>query len=87
MSYMYYSVVGALVTVSVGCIVSLCTASDSDKYDRKLVHPMILRTTREPKEGKVNLCSADICTPKSSKSSNLVGIVNPIVTVENKVNT
>lgn len=39
MSYMYYSVFGSIVTVSVGMIVSLMTSSE--EYDPKLIHPMI----------------------------------------------
>lgn len=41
MSYMYYSVLGTVVTVSVGCIVSLCT--ETKEYDSKLIHPMLAR--------------------------------------------
>lgn len=41
MSYMYYSVLGSIVTVGVGMIVSLCTSSE--EYDPKLIHPMISR--------------------------------------------
>lgn len=54
MSYMYYSVLGAIVTVLVGSIVSLCTRDESDAYDKKLVHPMVLRSSSS-KTGKVDL--------------------------------
>lgn len=43
MSYMYYSVFGSIVTITVGIIVSLCTTSE--EYDRKLIHPFISRQT------------------------------------------
>lgn len=42
MSYMYYSVIGSLVTIIVAMIVSLCTPSE--EYNRKLLHPMISQT-------------------------------------------
>lgn len=41
MSYMYYSVLGSFVCVSVGCIVSLFTYTES--YDSKLIHPIFSR--------------------------------------------
>lgn len=41
MSYMYYSVFGSIVTVVVGCIVSLLT--DTKDFDSKLVHPVLSR--------------------------------------------
>lgn len=41
MSYMYYSVFGSIVTVFVGCIVSLLTRTSD--YDSKLVHPILSR--------------------------------------------
>lgn len=89
MSYMYYSVVGSLITVLVGCIVSLCTSDGNDKSNRQLVHPILLRWTAS-KEGKFNLCDDDrfssskSSSAASSKTSTLVGgIVNPLaVTLE-----
>ncbi|KAF6208754.1 hypothetical protein GE061_014493 [Apolygus lucorum] len=39
MTYMYYSMVGTLITVVVGTIVSLITASEDDCFDEKLCHP------------------------------------------------
>lgn len=38
-TYMYYSLVGTLITVIIGLLVSLVTKSDEDCYDEKLVHP------------------------------------------------
>lgn len=41
MSYMYYSVFGSIVTVVVGCIVSLLTKGKD--FDSKLIHPVLSR--------------------------------------------
>lgn len=41
MSYMYYSVFGSIVCITVGCIVSLFTYTES--YDSKLIHPIFSR--------------------------------------------
>lgn len=41
MSYMYYSVFGSFVCVTVGCIVSWFTYTET--YDSKLVHPIFSR--------------------------------------------
>lgn len=46
MTYMYYSVVGTLVTIIVAVIVSYFTASDDDTYDEKLLHPMVITIRR-----------------------------------------
>ena len=46
MSYMYYSVLGSIITVLVGAIVSLCTQSPGDVYDKKLIHPMLSAESR-----------------------------------------
>lgn len=45
-SYMYYSLFGTLITVSVGMIVSLLTLSKSDAYDSKFIHPWIYKLTK-----------------------------------------
>lgn len=38
-SYMYYSVIGTIITVVIGVIISVLTQSDEDNYESKLVHP------------------------------------------------
>lgn len=48
MSYMYYSVFGSIVTVVVGCIVSLLT--NTKTYDSTLVHPTVSRFVRSKSE-------------------------------------
>lgn len=48
MSYMYYSVFGSIVTVLVGCIVSLFTHTEG--YDATLVHPMVSRFVKSKSE-------------------------------------
>ncbi|XP_073969455.1 sodium-coupled monocarboxylate transporter 1 isoform X2 [Rhodnius prolixus] len=40
MTYMYYSLLGTFLTVFLGLIVSYITATEDEKYDEKLVHPM-----------------------------------------------
>ncbi|XP_067619577.1 sodium-coupled monocarboxylate transporter 1 [Eurosta solidaginis] len=42
-SYMYYSLLGALIAVGVGVIISFFTRDPKDKYDGHLLHPVILR--------------------------------------------
>ncbi|XP_049317937.1 sodium-coupled monocarboxylate transporter 1 [Bactrocera dorsalis] len=42
-SYMYYSLLGAVITVGVGVIISYLTRDPKDAYDAKLLHPMVLR--------------------------------------------
>ncbi|XP_014254450.1 sodium-coupled monocarboxylate transporter 1 [Cimex lectularius] len=39
MTYMYYSLIGTVITVLFGTILSYITASEEDCYDEKLVHP------------------------------------------------
>lgn len=48
MSYMYYSVFGSIVTVLVGCIVSLFTKSEG--YESTLVHPSLSRFVKQKSE-------------------------------------
>lgn len=44
MTYMYYGMVGTIVTVIVGIIVSLMfKIEEDDIYDEKLLHPLILK--------------------------------------------
>lgn len=38
-TYMYYSLIGTLITVIVGLIISIITNSEDDSYDESLVHP------------------------------------------------
>lgn len=42
-SYMYYSLLGAVITVGVGVVISYLTRDPKDAYDAKLLHPMVLR--------------------------------------------
>lgn len=40
---MYYSLLGTVITVLVGYIVSICTQSPDDAYDSNLIHPTIYK--------------------------------------------
>ncbi|KAG8258869.1 hypothetical protein J6590_024188 [Homalodisca vitripennis] len=40
MTYMYYSLLGTMITVLLGMVVSYVTASSDDQYDETLVHPI-----------------------------------------------
>lgn len=42
-SYMYYSLLGTVITVVIGYVVSICTQSEDDAYDYNLIHPTIYR--------------------------------------------
>ncbi|XP_022918375.1 sodium-coupled monocarboxylate transporter 1 [Onthophagus taurus] len=39
-TYMYYSLIGCFVTVFLGWIISYFTASETDRYDENLIHPI-----------------------------------------------
>ncbi|KAK9695296.1 Sodium:solute symporter family [Popillia japonica] len=39
-TYMYYSFIGCVITVTIGWIVSYFTASPDDQYDENLIHPV-----------------------------------------------
>lgn len=43
MSYMYYSLFGTLLTVLLGIIVSMITASKDDEYSPRLLHPLVYK--------------------------------------------
>lgn len=38
-SYMYYSIIGCFVTITIGWTISYFTSSESDLYDEELIHP------------------------------------------------
>lgn len=42
-SYMYYSLIGTIMTVLIGYMVSICTQSSEDAYDHNLIHPVIYK--------------------------------------------
>lgn len=42
-SYMYYSLIGTLITVIVGILVSYLTRTKNDAYDSKLLHPFVYK--------------------------------------------
>ncbi|XP_077283953.1 sodium-coupled monocarboxylate transporter 1 [Arctopsyche grandis] len=47
MTYMYYAMIGTLITVVVGVVVSLIfPLNDDDVYDEDLLHPLILKMSR-----------------------------------------
>lgn len=43
MSYMYYSMLGTIVTIVVAMIVSYITKSSDDVFDESLLHPIVLK--------------------------------------------
>lgn len=45
-TYMYWSLIGTLVTVIVGTLVSWATAAKSDEFEAKLLHPCIVKLSR-----------------------------------------
>lgn len=45
-TYMYYSVLGTLIVLVVGTLVSWVTQSDDDQYESKLLHPYVLKLAR-----------------------------------------
>lgn len=47
MTYMYYAMIGTLITVLVGVVVSLIfPLNEDDVYDENLLHPLILKMSR-----------------------------------------
>lgn len=46
LTYMYYSLMGTLITVIVGVIVSIITASKDDQFDESLLHPIACKLSR-----------------------------------------
>lgn len=40
---MYYNLIGSILTVVIGWVVSCITASEDDAYDSKLLHPFIYK--------------------------------------------
>lgn len=40
---MYYSLLGTILTIVIGYIVSICTQSSDDAYDFNLIHPTIYK--------------------------------------------
>ena len=45
-TYMYYSLLGTVITVGVGIIISLITATRQDAYDSKLLHPLAFKISK-----------------------------------------
>lgn len=46
LTYMYYSVLGTVIALFVGTLVSYATQSDEDQFETKLLHPYVLRLAR-----------------------------------------
>ncbi|XP_026753189.2 sodium-coupled monocarboxylate transporter 2 [Galleria mellonella] len=46
-SYMWYAVIGTITCVTLGVIISLITAKDTDMYDERLLHPLIAKLSRK----------------------------------------
>lgn len=43
---MYYALIGTLITVIIGVIVSYLTQTKDDEYDSKLLHPLVFRISQ-----------------------------------------
>ncbi|XP_055604730.1 sodium-coupled monocarboxylate transporter 1-like [Uranotaenia lowii] len=46
-SYMYYSIIGTIITLCVGTVVSYLFQSSENAYDHRLLHPLVLKTSRK----------------------------------------
>lgn len=46
-SYMWYAVIGTITCITVGVVIGFLTSSDSDKFDEKLLHPLIAKLSRK----------------------------------------
>ncbi|KAK0166794.1 hypothetical protein PV327_004277 [Microctonus hyperodae] len=79
LSYLWYTVTGALVTMTVGLVVSIVSSEKIEKLDPMLVAPFIrkyLRNTEITELCQVQTASRDICTNNISVTSNQ----SPIIT-------
>lgn len=81
-TYMYWSIIGTLITVFVGTLVSYFTASKEDTYEAKLLHPLIVRCLNfmpgVPMEFKQPLPEST----QDSMNSSQVTISPDVITVE-----
>ncbi|XP_059050503.1 sodium-coupled monocarboxylate transporter 2 [Achroia grisella] len=46
-SYMWYAVIGTLTCVTLGIIIGYITGKDSEIYDERLLHPLVLKLSRK----------------------------------------
>ncbi|XP_028037030.1 sodium-coupled monocarboxylate transporter 1 [Bombyx mandarina] len=46
-SYMWYAVIGTVTCVTIGVIISLLTWKETDRYDEKLLHPLVAKLSRK----------------------------------------
>lgn len=46
-SYMWYAVIGTVTCIILGVTIGLLTASESDAFDEKLLHPLVAKITRK----------------------------------------
>ncbi|XP_053947282.1 sodium-coupled monocarboxylate transporter 1 [Anastrepha ludens] len=73
-SYMYYSLLGAVITVGVGIIISYLTRDPKDAYDAKLLHPVILRWCESFPGDKpyiIGEATSDLTTVDKGKGANV----------------
>lgn len=81
-TYMYYSVLGTVITIAVGTLVSFATRSDSDQYETRLLHPFVLRLAqfweiplRNTKECSASTFSIASCATTTTTTTDDDGMV------------
>lgn len=83
-SYMWYAVIGTIICVTLGLIVSVATSRDSDAYDERLLHPLIAKLARKlpgPKRNFTVEKSVEEKTEPSEQTEETVAEEKPTVFV------
>ncbi|XP_062535647.1 sodium-coupled monocarboxylate transporter 1-like isoform X3 [Armigeres subalbatus] len=77
-SYMYYSLIGTFLTVTIGILVSYLTQNRDDAYDHKLLHPAVYRLSRMlPGKPRRYVNNPDIRPKHAPATSKKIPLDNP----------
>ncbi|CAH0721004.1 unnamed protein product, partial [Brenthis ino] len=82
-SYMWYAVIGTIICITFGVIIGLITGNENDKFDERLLHPLIAKISRKIPGKKRTFTSQSQKEVKPDETDDRFSRSNSSIAVEN----
>lgn len=80
---MWYAVIGTIICITFGVIIGLITGNENDKFDERLLHPLIAKISRKMPGKKRTFTSQSEKEVKTDETDDRFASSNSSIAVEN----